>query len=51
MRSEEGEGNKKLKSAINIHTALSILVMQAVALARAKAGQMGELRVCVRKVA
>ena len=36
--------------SINIHTTLSLVVMQAVALAKAKAGQMDELRVCVRKV-
>ena len=35
---------------INIHTTLSVLVMQAVALAKAKAGQMDELRMCVRQV-
>lgn len=35
---------------INIHTTLSVLVMQAVALAKAKAGQMDEIRVCVRQI-
>ena len=35
---------------VNIHTSLSVLVMQAVALARAKAGQMDRVRVCVRQV-
>lgn len=35
---------------INIHTTLSVLVMQAVALAKAKAGQMDKIRTCVRQV-
>lgn len=35
---------------INIHCTLSILVMQALALAKARAGQMDEIRVCVRQV-
>jgi hypothetical protein len=35
---------------VNTHTTLSILVMQAVALAKAKAGQLNEIRVCVRQV-
>jgi len=35
---------------INMHATLSVLVMQAVALAKAKAGQMDEIRVCVRQV-
>ena len=35
---------------VNIHTTLSVLVMQAVALAKAKAGRMDEIRVCVRQV-
>ena len=35
---------------INIHTTLSVLVMQAVALAKAKAGQVDDIRVCVRQV-
>jgi len=35
---------------INTHTTLSVLVMQAAALAKAKAGRMDELRVCVRPV-
>jgi IS5 family transposase len=35
---------------INIHMTLSVLVMQAVALVKAKAGQMDEIRVCVRQV-
>ena len=36
--------------AMNIHTTLSVLVMQAVALARAKGGQADKVRVCVRQV-
>jgi len=36
--------------AMNLHTTLSVLVMQAVALARAKGGQMDRVRVCVRQV-
>ena len=35
---------------INIHTTLSVLIMQAMALAKAKSGQMDELRTCVRQV-
>ncbi len=35
---------------VNIHTTLSVLVMQAVALAKAKAGRMDEIRVCVRVI-
>ena len=36
--------------SINIHVTLSVLVMQSVALAKAKAGQIDEIRVCVRPV-
>ena len=36
--------------SINIHATLSVLVMQATALSRARTGHMDELRVCVRQV-
>lgn len=35
---------------MNTHASLSVLVLQAVALTKAKAGQLDELRVCVRQV-
>lgn len=35
---------------VNIHSTLSVLVMQAVALARAKVGEMDEIRTCVRQI-
>jgi hypothetical protein len=49
---KEGDEKKKFGGfdRVNTHTTLSILVMQAVALAKAKAGQMDEIRVCVRQV-
>ncbi|MFC2011026.1 transposase [Chloroflexota bacterium] len=37
-------------NSINIHATLSVLVMQSIALSKARAGQMDELRVCVRRV-
>jgi len=37
-------------NSINIHATLSVLVMQSIALSKARAGQMDELRVCVRQV-
>ena len=36
--------------AINVHATLSVLVMQATALAKVRVGQMDDLRVCVRRV-
>lgn len=36
--------------AVNIHTTLSVLTMQALALATVKAGHMDEIRVCVRPI-
>lgn len=36
--------------SVNIHSTLSVLVMQAVALAKAKVGEMDDIRACVRQV-
>jgi len=35
---------------VNTDTTLSVLVMEAVALAKAKAGQVDQIRVCVRRI-
>jgi len=36
--------------SINIHATLSVLVMQSVALTKVKAGQMDQVRMCVRQI-
>jgi hypothetical protein len=36
---------------INVHATLAVLAMMAVALSKAKRGQLEEIRVCARKIA
>lgn len=45
-QAQEGAGSAA--DRVNTHVTLSVLVMQAVALAKVKAGRVDKIRVCVR---